>query len=112
VIEVVGAINVYSASVLGQAIQSLIGDGARRIVLDLSSVGAIDSSGLGTLVGNVKSMSSVGGSIVLTGLNQRIRRVLEVTNLERHFIIEDEPAGAVDEREVQAAGKPSSGEAM
>ncbi|MFZ1948016.1 MAG: STAS domain-containing protein [bacterium] len=110
-IEIVGAINVYSASVVGQAIQSLIADGSRRIVLDLSSVGAIDSSGLGTLVGNAKSMSSAGGSIVLAGVSQRVKRVLEITNLDRYFVIQDEPAGDAGEREVQAAGRPSSGEA-
>jgi anti-anti-sigma factor len=103
---------VYSASVLGQAIQSLIADGSRRIVLDLSSVGAIDSSGLGTLVGNAKSMSSAGGCIVLAGLNDRVRRVLAITNLDQYFVIEDESGGPADEREVQEAGRRSPGEAM
>ena len=87
VIEVYGAINVYSASVLGQALQSLIAEGVRTIVLDLSSVEAIDSSGLGTLVGNAKAMASCGGVIALAGVNGRVMKVLTITNLDKYFSI-------------------------
>lgn len=89
-----GAINVYSASVVGQAIQSLIADGARTVVLDLTYVSSIDTSGVGTLVGNAKSLASVGGSISLVGANDRVKRLLERVNLDRYFVIHDEPTEA------------------
>ena len=106
-IEVRGAINVYSASVLGQAIQSLIADGVRTIVLDLSLVGAVDSSGIGTLVGNAKAMASAGGKFNLVGANDRVKRVLEITNLDRYFGI----YGTVDEAFGQA-GAQTVGQAV
>jgi len=94
-IEVYGAINVYSASVVGQTIQSLIADGVKHIVLDLSSVGSIDSSGLGTLVGNAKAIASSGGSLSLVGASDRVRRMLTITNLDHYFRIEDREVDAL-----------------
>jgi anti-sigma B factor antagonist len=89
VVEIDGSIDVYSASAVGQAIQSLIADGVKQILLDLSLVGSLDSSGLGTLVGNAKAISSIGGSISLVGANDRIRRMLAITNLDRYFRTSD-----------------------
>jgi anti-sigma B factor antagonist len=105
-----GAINVYSASVLGQAIQSLIADGVKSILLDLSLVGAIDSSGIGTLVGNAKSMASGGGRIGLVGVTGRIRRVLGIMNLERYFEIYGNMEEALAGAEPQAVGQAWSKE--
>jgi anti-sigma B factor antagonist len=110
-IQVSGDINVYSASVLGEAIQSLIADGVRSIVIDLSAVQSIDSSGLGTLVGNARSMASAGGSISLNGVTDRLRRTLTITNLDRYFSIGGGAGDALGERQVQVAGA-SSKEAM
>ena len=107
-IEIRGAINVYSASVLGQAIQSLIADGVKTIVLDLSLAGAIDSSGVGTLVGNAKSIASAGGRINLVGANDRVKRVLEITNLDRYFGIYGTVDEALDQAETQTVGQASS----
>jgi anti-sigma B factor antagonist len=90
VLTITGSIDVYTASAVGETIQSLIADGAREIALDLSSVTRLDSSGLGTLVGNARSIGSSGGAIILAGMNPRVRRVLEVTNLAQYFRIADE----------------------
>jgi anti-sigma B factor antagonist len=99
VVEITGAIDVYTASAVGETIQSLITDGVTEIVLDLSGVTRLDSSGLGTLVGNAKAMASAGGAIWLSGLNYRIRRMLEVTNLAKYFGIQDEADNILAELE-------------
>lgn len=87
-VEVTGRIDVYTASAVGEAIQSAIADGALRIVLDLTSVSIVDSSGLGTLVGNAQTLRSLGGSISLVGMRPRLKRVLEITGLCRYFDID------------------------
>jgi anti-sigma B factor antagonist len=99
VVEIHGTIDVYTASSLGQTIQSLIEDGCAGIVLDMSSVGRLDSSGLGTLVGNAKSMASNGGAIWLVGMSYRVRKTLEITNLARYFRITDSIDRAFNESE-------------
>lgn len=65
--------------------QSLIAEKVRHIVIDVTNVSAIDSSGLGTLVGNSKALSQLGGQMMLVGCSHRFSRMLEVTQLERYF---------------------------
>ena len=83
--EIEGTIDVYSVGALGEVLQSLIAERVKHIVVDVANVPAIDSSGLGTLVGNAKELSLSGGEMWLVGCNQRISRMLEVTRLERYF---------------------------
>ena len=97
VIGISGRIDVYSASAVGEAIQSLIAGGAENIVVDVSSVTRIDSSGLGTLVGNAKLIAACGGAISLVGISGAVRRTLEITNLAKYFRIHDGIDEALDE---------------
>jgi anti-anti-sigma factor len=87
-IEVNGRIDVYTASAVGEAIQSAVADGALQVTLDLTSVTIVDSSGLGTLVGNAQTLNSLGGSISIVGMRPRLKRVLEITGLCRYFDID------------------------
>lgn len=87
-IEITGRIDVYTASAVGESIQSAIADGASHVALDLTSVSVIDSSGLGTLVGNAQIINTRGGHISLLGVRPRLRRVLEITGLCRYFAID------------------------
>ena len=55
--------------------------GARRIVLDLSNLRHMDSSGLGMLVRLYVSAKSANCELELVNLNQRVRELLGLTNL-------------------------------
>ncbi len=68
---------------------------ARQIVLDLSGVTYIDSGGLGTLVGVYSSARAAGADVKLTGLNQRIKDVLQITKLVTVFEVYDTEAQAI-----------------
>lgn len=54
-------------------------------VLDLSQVQYIDSGGLGALVAVLTSARAAGGDLRLTGMNQRVSRLLKITRLDRVF---------------------------
>jgi anti-sigma B factor antagonist len=99
-----GRIDVYTASAVGESIQSLIAAGERTVTLDFSAVTAVDSSGLGTLVANAKSMAEAGGSMHLKGLSRRMRRALEVTHLAEYFMIEAEARSSDEALEVCTVG--------
>ncbi len=58
---------------------------ARRIVLDLSDLRHMDSSGLGTVVRLYVSAKSAGCELQLINLNQRIKELLGMTNLLSMF---------------------------
>ena len=94
IIEISGRIDVYTASAVGEAIQSAIEDGPARVILNLASVSIVDSSGLGTLVGNAQTVNSLGGSVSLIGLRPRLKRILNITGLCRYFDLD----GCMEER--------------
>jgi anti-sigma B factor antagonist len=62
-------------------------EGARRIVVDLSSVNFIDSSGLGALLSGYKNATQRGGSLILCGPQPRVRAMFDLTRLNRVFEI-------------------------
>jgi len=68
---------------------------ARQIVLNLSGVTYIDSSGLGTLVGVYSSARASGADIKLGGLGERIWDVLQVTKLVTVFEVYDTEQEAI-----------------
>jgi len=62
-------------------------EGAPTMILDFSGVPYLDSSGLGSLVSAYTSCSKAGRRVALTGVNQRVRKVLEITKVEQIFLM-------------------------
>jgi anti-sigma B factor antagonist len=60
--------------------------GRNQIVLDLSAVEFIDSSGLGAIVGSLKQMGR-GGDLVLSDLREAIQGLFRLTRMNRVFQI-------------------------
>lgn len=59
---------------------------APRVVLDLSEVGFLDSSGLGAIVAVMKTLPK-GRSLELSGLTANVRKVLHLTRMDSVFVI-------------------------
>jgi len=59
-----------------------------NVVLDLSAVDFIDSSGLGAMVSVLKRVGNEG-SLVLTGINDKTRKIFELTRMDRVFDIRE-----------------------
>jgi anti-sigma B factor antagonist len=70
---------------LMSAVADLVQKGHKNIVLDLSGVRHINSSGIGSLVSAFTKVSNSGGRIVLTGLGKTTRDLLSVTKLMTVF---------------------------
>lgn len=60
---------------------------APTMILDLTGVPYLDSSGLGSLVSACTSCTKSGRRVALTGVNQRVRRVFEITKVEQVFLM-------------------------
>lgn len=67
-----------------QTIKRRIEVGARKLVLDLSKVDFIDSSGVGMLMVCWSSMNKAGGKLVIAGAAGYAKEVLEMVHLGRH----------------------------
>lgn len=62
-------------------------EGAPTMILDFTGVPYLDSSGLGSLVSAYTSCSKAGRRVAITGMNQRVRKVLEITKIEHIFLM-------------------------
>jgi len=55
--------------------------GSKRIVLDLTNLGYMDSSGLGSIIGLYVSAKTAGGRLELINLSARVRELFSITNV-------------------------------
>lgn len=75
-----------TTQILQAEVSKLISD-SRRIILDLTDLTFMDSSGLGTLVRLYVSCKSAGCDLELINLGQRIRQLFEISNLLSVFTV-------------------------
>lgn len=62
-------------------------EAAPTMILDLSGVPYLDSSGLGSLVSACTSCTKSGRRMALTGVNRRVMKVFEITKTEKVFLM-------------------------
>jgi anti-sigma B factor antagonist len=80
---------------LKEKVLDAVSGGARRVLVDFTSTGYIDSSGLGALVSLAKKLREVGGELRLAGLNEDLRTLFELTKLDTLFDITATPDEAL-----------------
>jgi anti-sigma B factor antagonist len=80
---------------LGQLFDRLMAEGRRQFVLDLKAVDSTDSAGLAMLVRCFKRVRSGVGNLALIALQPSIRRIFEMTRLDRSFDIYTDVTEAV-----------------
>lgn len=76
-----GRLNLVAAPGLRGQLHSLVGEGRTRLVVDLSAVDTIDSSGLGALISGLKAARQSGGDLRIAAPGEQVTAVLELTNL-------------------------------
>jgi anti-anti-sigma factor len=74
-------------------------DTSRCLILDMTDVKFVDSSGIGCLVNGYMSHHMAGGRMMLVGINKRIRTTLEETRVQQFFTLYD----TVEEAEKEMA---------
>jgi len=89
VVTVAGEIDVYTSPVLQERLVEVIRDGLPSIVLDMSDVTFLDSTGLGVLITALKRCRSNEGDLLLVTAQPNVLKVLEITGLNDVFQIHD-----------------------
>lgn len=82
VVAVTGELDVFTAPSLEEALQALIADGNADIVIDLSGVEFLDSTGLGVMVKALKWAREAGGGLRVVSTQERITKVFTITGLD------------------------------
>jgi anti-sigma B factor antagonist len=89
-----GMLNMASAGELRAAVEQAIVTGPPRIVVDLEAVPFIDSSGLGALIGCLKTARDQGGDLRIASPGAQVTMVLKLSNLDRVLLSSPSVAAA------------------
>ncbi len=83
------------ASTFRDTIRDLASKEEKKLLLNLSEVTYIDSSGIGELVSGFTTVTNHGGQLKLLGLSKRVKDLLQITKLYTVFEVFDDEASAV-----------------
>jgi anti-sigma B factor antagonist len=95
-VSVAGEVDLATAPELKEALGDVVSSGANGVLVDLSNATFIDSTTLGVLMGAVKRLRPAGGELVIACHDSNIRKIFEITLLDRVFKIYDTPGPGVE----------------
>lgn len=88
VFYVAGEIDAYTAPKMKEALERVTPLKEADIIIDLTDVSYMDSTGLGVFVGFYKSVDAAEGSVKIVGTNRRLHRLFEITGLDEIIDVE------------------------
>jgi anti-sigma B factor antagonist len=98
VLSVKGEVDVYSAPAVSESLTQLLDEGSTTIIVDLTEVAFLDSTGLGALIAARTATDKAGGALPVVCTQDRILKLFNITGLDGVFAIYptlEEAAGAI-----------------
>lgn len=89
IITLGGDVDLHTAPQLRERLSRAIDDGVSMLVVDLADVTFIDSMTLGVLLGASKRLRPRGGQLRLVVSEPSVRKIFEITLLDRVFELHD-----------------------
>jgi anti-sigma B factor antagonist len=90
-----GDIDLHRSPEVKETLEPLIAQKVPRILLDLTAVTYIDSSGLATMIETLQRIQSYGGKFAMFGLRESVRTVFEIARLDQIFKLFSDEAEAL-----------------
>ena len=90
-----GDLDMGTADHVKRMLTELIAKGQSKLVMDLTGVSYVDSSGLGALVAAMKQARAVGGNLKLCGLQDDVRSIFEMARLIKVMAVHSDRQEAV-----------------
>lgn len=85
----------HQADDLMEEIQELLIEGSKNLILDLSNLDYLNSSGLNVLLNILTRSRNAGGDVIISGVNERLKKLLVITKLDAVFQFSENPGEAV-----------------
>src|SRR4051794_3422798 len=87
VLSLEGEIDLHVSPRIASSLGAMLEQKPKQIVVDLSKVTYIDSSGLAVLIEAMQNMEAYGGHFALAGLQENVRPIFEIARLDQVFDI-------------------------
>jgi anti-anti-sigma factor len=87
VLPLEGEIDLHVSPRIASALTAMLDEKPQRLVVDLSRVSYIDSSGLAVLIEGMQNVEGYGGRFALSGLQENVRPIFEIARLDQVFRI-------------------------
>ena len=84
-VDITGRLTSFEGPAFREAIQQLLHAGNNNIVLNLTGLDYLDSSGIGELVRNYLAVVKKGGAMKVVGLAPKVDEILKITQLYQVF---------------------------
>jgi anti-sigma B factor antagonist len=85
IIKPAGVLDGVKANELCHQVSELLAAGNNLVMIDMTNVNFIDSSGLGALMIALKMLRSAGGDLYLCSIAEPVRNLLSITRMDRLF---------------------------
>ena len=99
----VGELDAFTVSQFRQALSEMAS--SRRLLIDMSGVPFVDSSGLGALIGGIRRARELGGDVAVACNRPTLVRLLRTTGFDRIVTVADsveEAVAALDQERTEA----------
>jgi anti-sigma B factor antagonist len=82
-----GEIDLHVSPAISASLQTMVKKKPKTLVVDLSRVSYIDSSGIAALIEAMQNVQEYGGKFALAGLQETVRPIFEIARLDQVFQI-------------------------
>jgi anti-anti-sigma factor len=95
VLEITGRITLGRESKqLEWAVESLMGEGRKKVIFDIAGVTNVDSTGIGIIVMSSGKLKKAGGELRVAGASPHVGEVMKMTNVDQIVVLHPTTAAA------------------
>ncbi len=95
VLEIAGRITLGRESKqLEWAVESLMGEGRKKVIFDIAGVTNVDSTGIGIIVMSSGKLKKAGGELRVAGASPHVGEVMKMTNVDQIVVLHPTTAAA------------------
>ncbi len=81
-------VSAMAEKILKSELQELLSQEIKELEIDMSTVGMIDSIGLGVLIATHNTLSKSGGKLKVSHVSEEIYDLFKTMSLDRHFDVQ------------------------
>jgi anti-anti-sigma factor len=87
IVALQGSLDSKTSPQAQQALDGMLADGGRKLLIDFTALDYISSAGLRVLLATAKRLSGAGGALRLFGLNETVREVFDISGFSTIFAV-------------------------